>query len=311
MIEIACSLQIGVVCILVQNDVPSETYVKTQLASLDGHITSVNAYDVDITKFKESVQSFNNSVSEITGTFERWKRQAPSLGDRRRVLNAGQLSKIQSVRSRVGGLTRSRTITNRLTSNRRIAVGGGVGNTDQGAATDNVQDTPRERTNLPRVGAAPMNGEDGRLPGERNGKEMCMGGWKRFGRSCVKLEKNAVSWNLAKTECETFIYKQSKATLINLSDEGVRNRLSKMLTVMEDGDIQPFWTSGNDVNIEGALQWDESNAMTQAGAISGNSEENDCVVYQSDNLQFESCEETFAYVCEMREPNITDEDLVR
>lgn len=274
MTEIDCNGKAGVSCVQVEAGVPSREEIQETLVSRTDEIP------------KTEHSNIPRIGHEITMNIEEFRDTVGvSTLSRRKKRHAG----LSNLRGRVGKTT-GRNIKSRLPSS-------------------------NERT--PRIGSLQMNPlskETQRKPLHKNipshGREMCMGEWKRIGRSCVRLFRELLSWNEAQAACETFIYWQSRATLINLGNNEMKNGLMKWLS--EGGqDGVSFWTSGNDVIDEEVPLWTDTDAITESDDVIGDSDENDCVVNINDQLQFVSCVTTYWYVCEMREPNVSEDDLIR
>ena len=67
---------------------------------------------------------------------------------------------------------------------------------------------------------------------------------------CFYISKHKVSWIEARKHCE-----KKQSALLALESEAKAIRLSNLVETISQRHFNEFWTSGNDIEVEGAWHW--------------------------------------------------------
>ncbi|KAJ8031618.1 hypothetical protein HOLleu_24866 [Holothuria leucospilota] len=328
-VKIDCSLLNGVVCIQISGDVKSSEEAKQDLyLNMDDIPRDRDIQQAQlISEFYVDSQQFDDLVLSSMMK-KRKKRRAPYNG--RRILTGAHRSKIQTIRTKTGKQPlQSRTFNGRIGNTRRVTSTRNnivTVQEDQGAPADQkpldvqvpaVGESPAQKTpdreKKPILGEnrglfkggqkqeVPDNSRTSKKRGKQ-GREMCMPGWSSIAGSCIQYFDISLTWEEAKATCEGFSYKESKATLITLEEEGMRTRVLALLdriAARTGKAIGSFWTSGTNLQEAG----------TDADPLAA---DRNCVAHMgTDGLQPELCSQRYSYVCQLKAPIISEDDLVR
>ena len=73
----------------------------------------------------------------------------------------------------------------------------------------------------------------------------------KIDNQCFYISKDKVSWIEARKHCE-----MKNSTLLALESEAKAIRLSNLVEKISQRHFNEFWTSGNDIDVEGSWQWE-------------------------------------------------------
>ena len=72
----------------------------------------------------------------------------------------------------------------------------------------------------------------------------------KIDNQCFYISRDKVSWIEARKHCE-----MKQSALLALESEAKAIRLSNLVETISQRHFNEFWTSGNDIEVEGAWQW--------------------------------------------------------
>ena len=130
----------------------------------------------------------------------------------------------------------------------------------------------------------------------------------KIDNQCFYISKDKVSWIEARKHCE-----MKQSALLALESEAKAIRLSNLVETISQRHFNEFWTSGNDIDVEGSWRWagQEEGGRSQVPSFGWSEEsfrsiEENCLVWVvevvgrgrvSDGWHPASCCNMHQYVC--------------